>query len=201
MIEFESFNSVSSNPTRICKCSNSILNCSIIELIMETFPGQPMILELLAVGQRYGTVKAFISANLIHKTESSSDNTTDNIGRIGEVEKIQTAERSCTSINYTIWSPNKRERLVITPFDMQNTPNFEQRLLKRNVSLATLFKQFSVIVKIKDCPLAFYLNSNYECSCSPSLALHNLNCDQQSLKILRSEQQWVGLTLGTQHSR
>ena len=194
MIEFESDNDVSSDPTRICKCINNSPDCSVNEQTIEIFPGQTLNLEAVAVGQRYGTVKAFVTASLNHQVGPFINYRTQ-IGRIGDLENIQTVERSCTSLQYTILSPNKKERLVIRPFENENTPYLEPKLLEENPELALLFKPFSMTLHIKDCPLAFYFDkTSYECTCLPSLLLHNLNCSSQLLQILRSEQQWVGMT-------
>ena len=95
MIVFEDHNDIASDPIRVCKCTNSIPNCSITEEEVEIFPGQMLSLEVVAVGQRYGRVKTFVSASLDHQYLNSilSNNTRSmglvEDGRIGELEKIQ----------------------------------------------------------------------------------------------------------------
>ena len=196
LFELEGNNSVSSDPTRICMCLNSIPDCSLTDITMKTFPGQSITLELVAVGQRYGTVKVFISSRLIQPLGSVLDRDTKMEARIGPLENVQSVERSCTLIKYTVFSPNKNETIVITAFENDNTPTFKPKFLERNSEFAQLFKQMTVTVNIRECPIAFYFNNTtYECLCMPTLAMHHLQCNRESLNILRSKQQWVGLTV------
>ena len=187
---------MTSDPIRVCKCTNSSPNCTITEEEMELFPGQIFALEIVAVGYGYGTVKTFVSATLDLQLHGLVFNNNSNqAARIGKLEKVQNVGRSCTLVNYTIFSPNKEETLIISPLESYNIPKLDSSLLKQNDKLALLFKQFSITLSIKDCPLAFHFdNSSYHCTCLSSLSLHNLKCDNHLLKIIRNKQQWVGLT-------
>lgn len=156
IFEFEGNNSVSSDPTRICMCTNNTPDCNITYITQEILPGQTFSIQFSAVGQRYGTIKSFISASLDYTLLSSTlIGKTNKHGRIGELERVQAVERSCTLIKYTIFSPNQHEQLALSPFVTENTPTFEQEFLETNTEFVILFKQLSVAVKIKDCPLAF----------------------------------------------
>ena len=55
-----------------------------------------------------------------------------------------------------------------------------------------LFKCLSIKVKSKQCPLGFILNKvEHKCICDQTTGLH---CDENSKKIIRKEQQWIGVT-------
>ena len=194
MIVFEeNKDTMASDPIRVCKCTNSIPNCTITEEEVELFPGQTVSLDVVAVGYGYGTVKTFVSATLNHQSHGLVfTNNSNQDARISELEKVQIVERRCTLVNF---SSSKEETLIVSPFENNNIPNLDSNLLQNSRELALLFKQLSITLSIKDCPLAFHFdNSSYHCSCLSSLSLHNLKCDNQMLKIFRNKQQWVGLT-------
>ena len=95
---------MTSDPIRVCKCTNSSPNCTIIEEEMELFPGQIFTLEIVAVGYGYGTVKTFVSATLdLQLYGLVFNNNSNQDARIGELEKVQNVERSCILVNYTIF--------------------------------------------------------------------------------------------------
>ena len=53
VFEFKTENSAASDPTRVCLCTNSMLNKNETEKHVEVFPGQTFEIEAVAVGQRY----------------------------------------------------------------------------------------------------------------------------------------------------
>ena len=55
---------VSSDPTRVCMCVNKVPNCSITEHKKDIY-GQAFSLDLVAVGQRSGTVISFVEARVM----------------------------------------------------------------------------------------------------------------------------------------
>lgn len=71
-------------------------------------------------------------------------------------------------------------------------PNLKQHPFK----LQLLFIQFAIKLKFKDCPPIFKLNrTQYACICPQSLRYLGLRCDDyNNYMILKSEQQWVGVT-------
>ena len=180
-LEFIDDNDVSSNPTRVCMCMDHVVNCSIIEHSVDIFPGQTLTLEAVAVGQRFGSVVSVVVA-------------TFNPARSGQVQgsqNVQIVQRACTTLMYTIMSPNSEERLVIRPTESEAAP----ANLSGTNQYALLFQQFSILFKIKKCPLAFKLDHmEHKCICISSITEHNLNCDLNNHTILRNIHQWVGMT-------
>ena len=54
-------NMVTSNPTRICMCTNSSQACNIMEYTKYVFPGQPFSIEAMTIGQRLGIVPSLVT--------------------------------------------------------------------------------------------------------------------------------------------
>lgn len=177
---------VSSGPLRVCMCTDSVTNCSIIEYQTEVFPGQTINLEVVAVGQRYGTTISFIVASTDEKGEAVS-----NPEVIPEAEYFQNVQRTCTLVHYTIMSPKSEERLHLRPFQ-RNKLNIEQNLLKQHPFHENLFKEFSIKATLKTCPLGFaFSRITYSCVCLKSLELRGLSCNTRSFQVVRTEQKWV----------
>ena len=183
-MEFNDNDDISSDPTRVCMCIDNIANCSVIEHPVEVIPGQTLTIKAVAVGQRFGSVVSVITAtfNTIAGGES---------GRVRESQNVQIVQRTCTRLDYTIMSPNSIERIFIKPTESENSP--VNLLTTKNYAI--LFQQFSILLKVKSCPLAFILDElEHQCICLPSTIKHNLRCDLTNYTVLRKEHQWVGMT-------
>ena len=85
---------LSSEPIRICACDHAIPNCNKTQLQRELFPGETIHIEVIALGQRNGSVPALIQGEV----------TSDSIGGIREVETVQQVDNICTNLTYTILS-------------------------------------------------------------------------------------------------
>ena len=184
---------VSSTPIRVCMCTDNIPDCSKMQDVREIHPGQTVSLKVVAVGQRFGMVVTFVAANFITGVSSTSAEITHQ-GKIDSFQGVQGVERKCTTLVYTIMSPNKEENLTITPVERKNYPIFDPTALKEHPHYDLLFQQFTIILKVKGCPLAFHFDKiNHKCICLPSLSLLGLTCNLDTYKVLRSEHQWVGM--------
>ena len=97
---------ISSNPTRVCVCTNTSLpDCSITEHTITAYPGETFTIPAVAVGQRFGTVPSTVQSNLVSN---------DHHGSIPTLQRTQIANTNCTDISYTIFSsPNRIEFLVL----------------------------------------------------------------------------------------
>ena len=181
-------NGVASDPVRVCLCTNGYINCSISEHRMKIF-GHAFNLSLVAVGQRLAPVIEFVEAKL----EDNPGNT--NNGRmIKEDHKVQIVQKSCTVLRYIILFPNHEETVSITPLRKEFSPNFDQSLLRQFPTYNTLFKQLSVNLKIRSCPLGFTLHTtDRTCVCLSSLTTLGLRCDLNEYKVVRGKRQWVGV--------
>ena len=182
---------VSSDPVRVCMCTNGIPYCNLSHYFYEIFPGQTITLEVVAVGQRYGTVVAVVTPSFV-TLKSSSDHILT--GKVAEIQNVQVVQRSCTTLQYTVTSSNTEEILQITPLE-EITPIFDTALLKNHPDYELLFQTFAINFKMKKCPIGFLFDhDNHTCICSPSLITHDLSCDFNTYKIVRHAQDWVGAT-------
>ena len=91
LLEFKRDNSVASNPTRVCMCTNSILSKHEAEVHIEVFPGQTFEIEAVAVGQRFGMIPASIRAETVSRYNV-----------IDQLQKLQDTENQCTKLKFTV---------------------------------------------------------------------------------------------------
>ena len=187
---------VTSNPVRVCMCVSSEPDCNITKYQVEMYPGTALKIDVVAVGQRYGTVPSIVHA----KFESTRNN---QVTTLNEGQNIQKVERNCSSLEYTIFSVNYNiiKELTLT-VEGVNTQDLEalQTDLQNNPLLYTeigiLKKQLSVMVKFKDCPPGFSINYTLKkCSCHPILLEYQIHdCNISTLNINKPSQKWINAT-------
>ena len=184
---------ITSDPTRVCVCQNDVPNCNITykKIISGIYPGQTINIDLVAVGQRFGTVETNVYANLVQQSNSGSHNS-----KITEAQAIQTVQKTCTTLNYAILTHNREERLQLTIWSSvgYNKSIFDSKTLNMHQhEVGLLFKQLSIRLKLKDCPLAFLLDeAEQRCVCLGMLKSLGFSCNSVSYKICRNKQQWIG---------
>ena len=192
VLQFEDDNpGIASEPTRICMCTNNIPDCDVSEIKRTIYPGESIALDAVAVGQRNGTVKIPVIAKTI-----------DGVGEkqiIKSDDSTQVVQNNCTTLNYTIHSSNREE--IITIQVLKNSKDIKFSFFDPSQQneypkeLGYLFKDFTIKIQLKECPLAFPLDkTEYSCTCLPSLKLLGLSCNLSVHKIHRTGQQWVGVT-------
>ena len=100
------FSQISSNPTRVCLCTNmSIPDCSITEYTVTAYPGETLTIPAVAVGQRFGTVPS-----TVHSSFVSGSN-----GRLPAPQRTQSVSVTCTKLMYTtLSSPNRTEVMELS---------------------------------------------------------------------------------------
>ena len=89
--------------------------------------------------------------------------------------------------------------LVLGSYNNSHTI-FKSDLLKQYPDkLGLLFTPLKITRHLKSCPFPFNQNKTaYFCSCPPSLSSYGLSCDTTEYKIIKSDQQWIGVT--SEHS-
>ena len=106
--------SISSKPSRVCLCTcnssksltDSKPNCLQWNSTMEAYPGEDIILSVVAVGQTFGTSSGFVYAQLL-KTKNS--------GTINDTQKYQMVDQyHCNDVIYSIYSHPGHVVLVLT---------------------------------------------------------------------------------------
>ena len=190
---------ITSDPLRICMCNNQVPNCSITTLsFKQLYPGDTIDIDVVAVGQREGTVLSPVMAMF----EENSNQTLP--GRIKDLQTVQIVQKTCTRLSYTIMSRNQKESLFLVPFSSSEfglKSQTKESMFGSNLlnvypnKLGLLFKQFTINLKLKECPLSFLLDKTlHSCKCPSSLRSLQLGCDSVKYQIIRNEQQWVGIT-------
>ena len=172
---------VTSNPTCVCICINAVPACNIFKSSTSLFPGQTFDIKAVAVGQRMGIVPSIVIAKL-----------SDSKGRLGQEQDVQSVDKQCSTLTFTIYSEKKSVDLNIDAQDI-GIPNkiYLQFLLPPKYN--ALLDFYSMNITLKDCPLGFQFdNINKTCVCIKSIQLHSgVDCNYHTFEITRSEQQWL----------
>ena len=182
---------ITSNPTRVCVCIESTPQCNITDHKIEPlYPGQSFQIEVVAVGQRFGTTPAIVLAAFVNNTIN-----------VDELQKVQSVDKFCTSLNYTVKSPNDNETLQLdidtTVYKLEKPApqllTFLSNETKEQVIL--LFKQMNIMIPLQPCPLGYGFDRNSSsCVCKEELQTHGVVCDTKTYSILRASQQWINAT-------
>ena len=140
---------VASNPIRICKCTNSVPTCEITVYKVNCYPGQTFEIEAVAVGQKMGIVPSTVMAQLA-----------DEGGSLGYEQNVQSVGKSCTALQYRVHSEKKQESLNLT-VEQHGVPSLNKLSLRMPLNPATLliFRQFSIVVTLFNCPEGFEFNT------------------------------------------
>ena len=178
---------VSSDPVRVCLCLEHTPNCNGIAQNVELFPGQTFVIRAVAVGQRYGTAPATVQALFRNSLESHLEDT----------QYIQGVGIACTNLTFTLRSSAKTETilLMINNRDMSINTLEDAVWIDETSQYNKLFKQFTIHVHLKSCPLGFRFDSlSKECDCLEALTWHRIQCDFSTYTILRPIPKWITAT-------
>ena len=85
---------IASDPLRVCLCIDKVPNCTINEYQLVIY-GRAFSLDLVAVGQRFGTVTTFVEASLKNETSIES---------IDIKHRVQMVQRNCTTLQYNYYT-------------------------------------------------------------------------------------------------
>ena len=186
-IEGNSSSDIASDPVRICLCVKGHPNCSITDHSIEIY-GYVAHLDLLAVGQRYTPVPAYVDSDYYG---FSNDQLIS--------PSVHLLQESCTAVTYKLYSDDKI--FVFKPYyegQSYNTLKIEvQNSTNDSVTVEAqlLFKNLSIKFKAKPCPMGFSLHKiDRNCICQERTLALGLTCDLTSIKLRRNIQQWVGIT-------
>ena len=167
--------SISSDPTQICFCIMSKLNCTETTQSRRIYPGQQVEVSVVAIDQSVSAIPA-----LIHTTVRSSDNLT-----VSETISYETGE-NCTNRNYSVTPNNRFNQLEIYP---------------SNRSGDTVY--LTVNVTFESCPIGFEQSKiTANCICDHRIWRYTNSCDinRQAIFRNRSSTFWLGVSYnnGTQ---
>ena len=160
--------SISSDPTQLCFCNRSKLNCTEATQSRSIYPGQHVEVSVVAIDQSHLPIPA-----LIHTTVRSGNNLT-----VSETISYET-RISCTSRNHSVTPKNFFNQLELYP---------------SNTSGDTI--QLIVNITFESCPIGFE-KSNFtgECICDHTLWQYTNTCNinRQAIFRGRSSRFWLGV--------
>ena len=173
---------VSSNPSRVCLCTNSIPNCSRFGMNVELFPGQTFTVEIVVVGQRFGVVPAIVRAVFRSR----------NYDIVDDLHKLQEGQKKCSTHEFTIQSPNKKERMLLT-VDKRYIPNPMAEINVNNILRENLpLYDLHINISLKHCLFGFLFEPNLNiCACHFDLVNKGIECNITTHTVERKSQQWI----------
>ena len=161
---------ISSNPYMVCFCNDSKPLCSNqTHLSMHTYPGALFHVQAVVVGQKDGIVPGIVLATLQNTSAV-----------LGDLQRSQTTGKSCTSLNYTVYSSHTMETVTLVTENIPGRMTFAGLII--NVTLLT-------------CPWGFTLSTDIptKCDCADELRNHHIEkCDITTQTITRPPPLWIG---------
>ena len=83
--------SISSDPFQLCLCEKNYPNCSKSHKTLSVYPGETFQISVVAIGQRNGVAPAAVGSRM-------------NQGRLLYSQYVQQTTKTCTTLNYTVFS-------------------------------------------------------------------------------------------------
>ncbi len=159
---------ISSEPYIVCACDGGEPNCALNSITKTIYPGGSVEIEVVAIGQRNGTVPAIIVAIV------------DSPGlNIRPLETNQRIPGKCSTVSYTVFTePGNVSMELFT----------EGACLTRGIGLTINFE-------VLECPPGFALTTTgaeVACTCAPRLKEYTDTCNSSDGTILRNGKFWVG---------
>ena len=94
---------ISSNPYKVCLCSDNKPLCSDQNYLhIYTYPGALFQVQAVVVGQMDGIIPGVVLAGLQNTSAV-----------LGDLQQSQFTGKSCTTLNYTVFSPHTVETLIL----------------------------------------------------------------------------------------
>ena len=157
---------ISSDPYKVCSCNDSKPQCGYQKSI-HTYPGALFQVQAVVVGQKDGIVPGVVVATLQNTSAV-----------LGDLQRHHSRGKSCTTLNYTVFSSHSMEQFILVTETLLKNPN--QPGLIINVTLL-------------NCPWGFTLTgSPTKCDCADKLQKHHITCNITTQTISRSPPLWIG---------
>ena len=169
---------VSSNPSRVCMCTNSTPDIRTTTAYVTTLPGQIFEINVLVVGQQFGVVPAVVRADIEKEYYNAV---------IDDLQELQLVGTQCTPLKYAIQSQSNKVSMLLHVHNRQ-VPKPDPDM---NVYPPELL-QLRVIVTLKECSLGFEFDPKQNiCVCHHLLLKRGVTCNIESQLINRNAQQWI----------
>ena len=168
---------ISSDPIGVCFCINNIPDCDKKWNNITIYPGQSFNISAITVGQRNGTVRGVILADIDHGT-------VDNLQKLQSLESYQ----HCTNLTYTVFSLEKSATLTVSESEYGRMCNAIRNFEDKSLSP-------TVYIVLQDCPAGFTITKNAtqpKCDCVAILKKHHIHCDVNKGTIKRPASSWIG---------
>ena len=189
--------SVSSDPTQLCLCNDTGIvccpsgdpsfseSCAVLQEAGTVYPGQKVTLQVVAVGQTFGTTPATVSSYLAtnnNMTRQLVYTPTLSHNLENSPPTLATLNASCTAIHYSLNSVNEYEDIVLFPS-----------------GVCRVYSKLRVRVHINtSCPPGFELSQeSNSCICETRLrelnsSIAHIFCDINHEAIQHFGSIWVG---------
>ena len=162
-------NSISSDPFQVCMCEDGIADCSVIELILQGYPGELFHLPVVATGQRDGVVPAVVQAYF-----AESDGNTSS----AQFQDTQNVKAECTELYY-----QTRSSVV---------NNIAVLVLYAGGPCGTDRNVLNISLQFLPCPPGFSLDSSEMiCGCEPRLQKYTTGCNITERALIREGEFWA----------
>lgn len=196
----KSNSSVTSEPTRVCLCSDYVKKCADAEFIFvekSLYPGEMFVLQGVVVGADFGAV----SGSVVAETDGNS--------LLSALQSAQSVDStSCRDLKYTIHSePDRTAEITLsidgsTPNNWYRHKDTTYRYINEynesgEIDINLLSTPIFIEVKMKSCPTGFTFDpSDKICNCDTQITRNsNITCFfRDGLQLAnRSGKSWISL--------
>ncbi len=188
---------ISSDPWRVCVCSDGVPDCTIVFINRTLHPGEEFSVSAAIVGQRFGTISGSIYGNFLLQNESET------VAELGEFwqHSQSSGPSKCSEVTYSIFSNATGVVLTLTASDAVVVKYLDNETVQNAILNYRYSKQIStellsfpvyINVTLLPCPLGFVLSGRPpRCVCDPQVTEFGLTCDINNHVVQRSGTVWV----------
>lgn len=166
---------ISSDAVRVCFCKYSVPGCSTVHYDVAVYPGDDVNLNIVTVGQRYGTTTGRVIVNEV-------------VNNISVAKQWLPWKEKCSTLMYTITYNHHRVTYLYLSADTSTCRSFLH-------ILPSSFINTTVKVKILDCPPGFQLSQELgKCVCDPAVldTSSSATCNVSTQTITKRDNTWLG---------
>ena len=160
---------ISSQPQHFCFCENNIPNCALStnRSTVSVFRGQSFSVSAIAFSQANSSIKGSVRSQLKSLPGNEMRSLNGNLQRL---------ENHCTDLNYTLYSENHEEEVMMYASGIQS--DGESAVL-------------TLLVTFSGCPEGFVLVSD-RCVCDERITEYDSRCNVEVGTITKAQNIWIG---------